>query len=210
MRPSVSLTVPTCIGCGAMGTFGTCEGSCREQRRDLVRAAAAEYVSGMASDAHVRAGALRAVAEQLASVQPALGEWEAAYRVLQERARVALRQYPRPDSDDSALEEPAAVATTWWCPECGGIDAPQPCLGICIWRPIDWVDKDVYEQERERALAEDRAERRLRRLLRRIVSVTPRSGQWERSWRALQDEARHTLQSESMPTGPLVFTIQGG
>lgn len=200
MRPSVSLTVPTCIGCGAMATFGTCEGGCREQRRDLVRAAAAESVSGIASDAHVRADALRAIAEQLATVQPALGEWEAAYRVLQQSARLALQQHPRPDSNDSALDEPAAVATTWWCPKCGGIDAPQPCLGICIWRPIDWVDKDVYEHERERALAEDQAERRLRQLLRRIVAVTPRSGHWERGWRALQQEARLVLQSASMPT----------
>ena len=200
MRASVSLTVPTCVGCGAMGTFGTCEGGCREQRRDLVRAAACEYVSGIASDAHRRAEALRAVAEQLASGQPVRGEWEAAYRVLQQSARLALRQHPRPDANDGALEEPAAVATTWWCPACGGIDAPQPCLGICIWRPVAWVDKDVYEQEHERALAEDRAEHRLRRLLRRIVSVTPRSGQWERGWRALQDEARLALQSVRMPT----------
>lgn len=200
MTPLQRLTIPTCIGCGAMGTFGTCEGSCREQRRDLVRAAAADYVSGIASDAQRRAEVFRAVAEQLASVEPAVGGWEAAYRVQQERARSALRQHPRPDSDDSALAEPAAVATTWWCPECGGIDAPQPCLGICVWRPVDWVDRALYEQERERALAEDRAEQRLRRLLRRIVSVTPRPGQWERGWRVLQDEARPALESVRMPT----------
>ncbi len=62
-----------------------------------------------------------------------------------------------------------------------------------------WVDKDVYEQERERALAEDQAEQRLRRLLRRSASVTPRPGQWDRGWHTLQQEARLALAAPSLP-----------
>jgi hypothetical protein len=31
-----------------------------------------------------------------------------------------------------AMDDAAEVAVTWWCPECGGLDAPQPCLGSCL------------------------------------------------------------------------------
>ena len=199
MRPPERLTVPTCIGCGAMGTFGTCEGTCREQRLDLVRGAAADSMSAIASGARLRAEAFRTVAAELATRQPAAGDWEEAYRHVQQRARAALRAHPRPASDERALAEPAATATTWWCPDCGGIDAPQPCLGICIWRPTEWVDRAAYERERDRALTVDQAEQRLRRLLRRSASVTPRPQHWDRGWHTLRQEARRALAAPSLP-----------
>jgi hypothetical protein len=112
---------------------------------------------------------------------------------VQDRARSALRRYSGADEEEVELQEPAEPATTWWCAECGGIDAPQPCLGICIWRPVEWVNRAVYEQQRERVLAARATELRMSRLLRRLASVTPRHGQWERGWRVLQAEAQEAL-----------------
>jgi hypothetical protein len=80
----------------------------------------------------------------------------------------------------------SSIATTWWCAGCGGIDAPQRCLGICVWRPVEWVNRTRYSEERACALAQLDTERRLRQLLRRIAFVTPRAGQW----RALLAPAR--------------------
>jgi hypothetical protein len=150
-------------------------------------------MSTLCSGAHARAESFRSVAQQLAADEPSAGEFVASYRSVREAARAALRQHPRVAADDLALAEPAATATTWWCPECGGIDAPQECLGICVWRPVQWVSQAVYDRERERALVEHETEQRLRKLLSRIAWVTPRPGQWERSWRALQDDARREL-----------------
>jgi hypothetical protein len=192
MRSPNRLTVPTCIGCGAMGTYGTCETGCREQRLDLVRGATFDSMTRIASDARIHAEAFRAVAEQLTCDEPP-DDWEAAYRRVQAQARSALQTHPPLDGEAMDLDEPAPAATTWWCPECGGIDAPQPCLGICIWRPIEWVSKAVYDQARERALLANESEQRLRQLLRRVAAVTPRVGQWERGWKALHEQARAEL-----------------
>jgi hypothetical protein len=64
------------------------------------------------------------------------------------------------------------------------------------------VNRTLYEHARERALSLRQRERRLRRLLRRVASVTPQTNQWERNWRALQADASNTLKAcdESAPT----------
>jgi hypothetical protein len=193
MQAPERLTVPTCIGCGAMGQFGTCDTGCSEQKLELVRAAVQDSLAVLGSSADARAEALGRVVEELAWHQPTGGDSEAAYRAVQDRARSALRRYSGADEEEVELQEPAEPATTWWCAECGGIDAPQPCLGICIWRPVEWVNRAVYEQQRERVLAARATELRMSRLLRRLASVTPRHGQWERGWRVLQAEAQEAL-----------------
>jgi hypothetical protein len=135
------VSVPTCIGCGAMGQVGTCETGCSDQsehKLELVRAAAYDSLATFRSGARARTEAFRAVAKKLASQQPTPNGWEAAYRSVQEDARAALRANPDLGRRDIDWEEPAEPAITWWCPACGGIDAPQPCLGVCIWRPVEW------------------------------------------------------------------------
>jgi hypothetical protein len=177
-----------------MSQFGTCAGGCGEQKLELVPAGQHDRVAGLASSAHLRAEAFGAVAQELASRQPGAEEWETAYRSLQDVARITLRRYPELDALDVDSDEPVEFATTWWCAECGGIDAPQPCLGICVWRPVEWVNRTIYLQETEVALAERDTERRYRKLARRVASVTPRDGQWERGWRALEAQA-HKIQA---------------
>lgn len=78
----------------------------------------------------------------------------------------------------------------WQCIGCGRIEAPQTCLGICRDRKILMIGKEDHE----RALAELRA--RLTRAHERLLRFgcsTPREGQWERSFRALQNEVRAVL-----------------
>lgn len=111
---------------------------------------------------------------------------ETAYRSIQSEARAALREHPDTGGAEADGLEVVAPTTTWCCPECGSLDAPQPCLGLCIKRPAEWVNHELYERERARALHERDVERRLRRLMRHIAFVTPRSGHWEQGWRALQ------------------------
>jgi hypothetical protein len=178
-----------------MSEFGTCERGCTDQRLELVPADRYDRLTALAADARLRAQAFRGVAEELASDQPGPGEWESACRSVQQAARIALRRYPdHTTTDDEDWAEPGEPVTTWWCAGCGGIDAPQPCLGICIWRPVQWVNAARYEHERTRALAERETEQRLRLLLRLVASVTPRDGQWQTGWSAVAARARRTLQ----------------
>src|SRR3954467_9690939 len=112
----MTVTVLRCIGCGAIETPQPCLGTCRERRLDLVPA-----------DQHA------AVVAALAELERAL----AARRTLLARlvrtsdleplrapARAALR----------AVAEPVAGErlTTWACDSCGRVEAPQPCIGVCI------------------------------------------------------------------------------
>ena len=178
--------VPTCIGCGAMSRPGACELGCGEERKlELVDAHVCDELEEAAAAARARCIALRAVTRRLAEDEPA--DWEAAYHSVQAEARVALREHPAPQA---APDEPAHVATTWWCPRCGGIDAPQPCIGVCVWRPVEWVRAERYAAARTRADTARESERRLRSVLRTVATVTPRAGQWEQSWRALEGQAR--------------------
>ena len=187
--------VPTCIGCGAMRWLGTCEDGCREQRLELVRGDAYDELASLRAGARACADAFRAVAEELAWGQPAASQYESAYRSVQDQARAALRRFPDSHEWDIVLQGPAEPATTSWCAECGGIEAPQPCLEVCIWRSTEWVSETSYQQERERALSELAIASRLRGLVRRIASVTPLEDQWRRCWRALQAQARGTLEA---------------
>jgi hypothetical protein len=193
--PPDRVTVPTCIGCGAMGRFGTCAGGCGEQKLELVPAVQYDALAALASSARGRAEAFGTVVEELALREPGTEEWEPAYRSLQDIARIALRRYPEVDTEDVDWDEPFEFATTWWCAGCGGIDAPQPCLGICVWRSVEWVNRIRYLEERAGALVERDTEQHLRGLVRRVASVTPRAGQWERGWRALEAQAGETFRA---------------
>ena len=70
----------------------------------------------------------------------------------------------------------------WQCVGCGKIDVDRPCLGICQDRPVRVVVAEDYEALAERS-------RRLESIVRRLVWSTPRPGNWERSFKALQAEA---------------------
>lgn len=90
----------------------------------------------------------------------------------------------------------------WQCIGCGKIEAPQTCIGICQDRKVEFV----YAFEHEEALVQARAAQRrveaLAALVRRLAWTTPRAGEWERSYRALQREARDALAEASAPAAP--------
>ena len=72
----------------------------------------------------------------------------------------------------------------WQCIGCGRIEGAQPCLGICEDRPAQFVYAEEYD--------------RLEALVRHLATVTPRDGEWERTYRALQQRARKLLAYEEV------------
>ena len=193
VEPPARLAIPACIGCGAMRQDHSCRDECPERRVELVNGADYDQLAAAAAACRDRVRGLRAVAEALAGAEPAPGEWKAAYQALQQSARSALHRSGPAPQDGAGPFSPARTVVVWRCPDCGGLDAPQPCIGVCIWRPSAWVDAARYELERSRAAADREAERSLAGLLGRLAFATPRAGQWERSWRALQAQARRIL-----------------
>ena len=87
----------------------------------------------------------------------------------------------------------------WQCIGCGKIEAPQTCVGICQDRKVELV----YAQEHLAALARAQAQTGAMELIvRQIAGITPREGEWERSYRALQERARQTLANAAVPVAP--------
>jgi hypothetical protein len=84
----------------------------------------------------------------------------------------------------------ANTVKAWQCIGCGNLEAPQTCIGVCEYRKVDLV----YAGEHEAALAAaSRRQRTLEEVVRRLAHTTPRNGEWERSYRALQEQARKVL-----------------
>ena len=88
----------------------------------------------------------------------------------------------------------------WQCIGCGKIEAPQTCIGVCQDRKVEFV----YASEHEEVLAQARHARHraviLEALVRQLARTTPRKGERERSYLALQNEARHTMAARASDT----------
>jgi hypothetical protein len=190
------LSIPGCIGCGAMRQYESCEGACRERRLELASGSDYDELTAVAAACRVRIKGFWAVVGELARREPGPGEVRVAYAALQQQARSVLRRSgPAAGGRGDELLSPAETVIVWRCQDCGGVDAPQECIDVCIWGPADWVDAALYESQRARAAADREVEQSLAGLLRRFASATPREGQWERSWDAFQSQARLTLRS---------------
>ena len=195
VEPPRRLSIPGCIGCGAMRLYESCEGACSERRLELVKGGDYDELTAAAAACRVRIEGLRAVVGELVRTEPGPGKWRVAYEALQQSARSVLRRSgPAAGGRDDELLSPAETVIVWRCQDCGGVDAPQPCIDVCIWSPADWVDATSYESERSRAAFDREVEQSLAGLLRRLAFATPRHGQWERSWRAFQSQARLAFQ----------------
>ncbi|WP_187368820.1 hypothetical protein [Baekduia soli] len=177
------MTIPTCMGCGAMGRAARCDGECSEHRLDLVSADDFDAVCDAGRVAHATIVRLDAVRRRLAETPSDEQVCEEAYRQLREAAAATLAGLtPHALADGDG----PSVRTGWWCATCGNVDAPEPCLGICIWRATEWVNLDVYAAEDRRTISDRRHADALVKLARDVLAVTPRRGRYLDNWRALQ------------------------
>ena len=87
----------------------------------------------------------------------------------------------------------ADYVKAWQCIGCGKSEAPQTCIGVWQDRKVQFV----YASEDEEVLARARhAQQRavvLEAWIRQLARTTPRNGEWERFYLALQNQARHAM-----------------
>ena len=190
----------------------SCEGACRERRLELVSGSDYDELTTVAATCRDRIEGFGAVVGELARTEPGPGELRAAYEALQQSARSVLR-LSGPAAGDRSDELPARAETVivWRCEDCGGVDAPQECIDVCIWGPADWVDAALYERQQSRAAGDRGVAQSLAGLLRRFAFTTPHDGQWERSWRAFQSQARLAFrpgESRRVATGRAIRQAQ--
>jgi hypothetical protein len=87
----------------------------------------------------------------------------------------------------------------WQCIGCGRIDAPENCIGVCEYRKAEFVYATEYEQALAQSADLQRRAAAFGALVRQLAATTPRKGEWERSYRALQQQARRAL--AALPSG---------
>lgn len=182
-----------------MREFASCEGVCRERKLELVSGGDYDELVVVAEACRLRIRGLLPLVEELAAATPRETEWRDFYESFRRTAWLALREAAPQVGEELADASPDAEAQVIWrCPDCGGLESPQPCIGVCIWRPVDWVPADVFDTERARALRGMELEQSLRGFLARLARVTPREGEWERNWGVFQVEARRLLVTAGM------------
>jgi hypothetical protein len=140
---------------------------------DLVEAGDVDALSDDLAALKARVRALSAVAEAVAT-----GGGE-----LRADARAALR-LPVPAEQAEAL-----IVEAWGCPVCGRVDAPQPCLGVCIREPVLMEDAAGYRALAEQVARARAADAELTTLVRLVAFVSPRAGQEQATWAALRARA---------------------
>jgi len=87
--------------------------------------------------------------------------------------------------------------SAWQCIGCGRIEGAQPCIGICEDRKREFVHAADYDDlAAQLSVARANADT-LAAIVRRIACITPRGGDCERTYLALQSEARSALKSLS-------------
>jgi len=91
------------------------------------------------------------------------------------------------------VEDEVERISAWQCIGCGRVEGPQPCVGVCQDKKVTFVSAEAYDGVAARlGRAEARLEA-LESLANRMALAKPRDGEWEKSYRALQDEARRAL-----------------
>jgi hypothetical protein len=78
----------------------------------------------------------------------------------------------------------------WQCIGCGRVEAPQNCIGVCQDRKIELVDARRFDELQRHLDAERIKSGRLLALVQRLAWSKPRPDAWERSYQALQEQAR--------------------
>ncbi len=174
-----------------MGRDERCEGDCSEHKLVLVSAVDHDDLLRAADAARIRAARLAAAVRPFAAAHSRPGDPVHALVELRDGAGRALHDGGRVESRTD-WASPATVIG-WWCAQCGNVDMPQPCIGVCIWRPADWVSLALYERQLRLAELDLRAVRSLGGFLARAAAVTPRAGEGQRNRDAFRAQARAAL-----------------
>jgi hypothetical protein len=130
---------------------------------DLVEADDVDAMEARLAALERRSDALAAVVERF--VGDTAVDWDESVR---EDARAALR-LPVPAPPGETL-----VVKAWGCPECGRVEAPQPCLDVCIRRPVAMADVSEYTRAAERVANAEARDEQLTEVVRLIAHVRPR------------------------------------
>jgi hypothetical protein len=182
-----------CIGCGRVDIPEPCVGACDERVLDLVLAKECDAARTEIDNLTRNAASLRDLVTRLVSELPEPGApepdgWEQQLRTLRTRARSVLHDI----NAEASLEEVDRISA-WRCVTCGWTEAPRECLGICVRDRVQFVPATDYDAVAETFADAVQQVAQLSTVVRQFAWVTPRAGEWDRTWRALHSQAVSAL-----------------
>jgi hypothetical protein len=177
------VTLSTCIGCGAMTLPADCPNGCGQERKlEVIPAAELDELTVLTEHAEAQAQTLRAAATTLAHARHPPEDYAAT-------AATLLAANPPEPRLRQLLAQPEEPTVSWWCPRCGGVDSPQPCIGVCIRTPVRWANAERARAMRARAMAALAVTDELLPALSLVAHTHPQPGQEARHWRAVRERA---------------------
>jgi len=187
-----------CIGCGAMGNSAFCTGSCAYRKVEIISADEYAQLFGIFETAREQAERLNALVREIGALDEMQSDFESAYRSLQAQARKIFHSADNnEETPPNALNTEVEPAIVWQCLTCGLVEAPQPCLGVCIRRSGEFLNADRHVELEARLVAVQCQTSKLRVLIRQFASVTPHVGQWQKASRFFEERAIKLLHSAS-------------
>lgn len=178
---AAAVEVQTCIGCGARSRHAACPAGCGDEPLDLVALDDVVAIGEAAGRATRRLRALRDVARAATRPGPRAEDLRAA-------AREALR-LPAP----GAVLDRVVPVQAWGCRGCGRVDAPRPCIGVCVRRPVPMVELTRIEGLAAALEADAEAAVALVPVVAMIAHVRPRAGREDETRAALAARAAAAL-----------------
>lgn len=193
------LAATVCIGCRRLDAPQLCAQGCNEQTVELVfaeamAAALRELEEELRDVEALRAVLLRSVGGGPAPDRSESGdESEGDGPELRAQARSVLRQSDSDRTGEGTGAGDVVRVTAGHCSVCGWIDSPQPCLDVCVFRAVEMIPAADYDEMRARCSDATRQREHLSTVVRQLAWVTPRSGEGDRTSRALESHARQAL-----------------
>ena len=99
--------------------------------------------------------------------------------------------------DKADAKAAAEIIDGWQCIGCGKIDVDRPCLGVCQDRRVRLVYAEDYLALVAKLDHLEARNKRLESLAVRIKLAKPKASAWERSYRAMQEEAVRVLADDA-------------
>jgi hypothetical protein len=190
------LTLWRCIGCGAIGNAEQCTGACVYQKLDIVSAEDHAELLEQFATIKRQAQCLEAVVRDIAALTDERSGHEGAYRRLQTSARTLFRSLEHEAISSQNKRAPDDErAVVWSCTTCGQVEAPQPCLGICIRRNGDFLRASDHDELAARVESTQIRALEMAALVRQFIWVAPHVGQWDAALSAFQLKALELLKS---------------
>lgn len=168
-----------CIGCGSMGHFAGCDDGCRMEAIEVVSAEAFADLLECRDVFRARRNDLAPVVAMLQAPIRDTNDAERRWHQIRDAASAQLASLKNSgDQVTVSVPELQPFSEVHRCAKCGASESYQPCIGVCVRKTGEFVERHYYEAIAAEVLELGTYAEAATALLRQICRVAARKGQW--------------------------------